>query len=70
MLLLDQNYENIPIRHLGIGLGSLNSKEKKIEQLSIFTKKKSDVNVLDELNKNVLGSKLVYASNLLKKTNE
>lgn len=69
MLLFDQNYEMIPIRHLGVGLGSLISSTKEIQQLNIFQEYTQEkVNVLDELNKQITGSKLMYASNLLKKT--
>lgn len=66
MLLFDQNFENIPIRHLGIGLGSLTSKKAKIEQMNIFTKPKKQLDVLEELNKQIIGSPLIYASSLTK----
>lgn len=67
LLLFDSNYEDIPIRHLGVGLGSLSSKKKQIEQLNIFSKPKTqNIDVLDELNKHLSNGKLVYASNLLK----
>lgn len=67
LLLFDNNYEDIPIRHLGVGLGSLSSKKKQIEQLNIFSKPKTqNIDVLDELNKHLSNGKLVYASNLLK----
>lgn len=67
LLLFDNNYEDIPIRHLGVGLGSLSSKKKQIEQLNIFSKpNKQHIDVLDELNKHLTNGKLVYASNLLK----
>lgn len=67
LLLFDNNFEDIPIRHLGVGLGSLSSKKKQIEQLNIFSKpKKQNIDVLDELNKHLSNGKLVYASNLLK----
>jgi len=70
MILFDQHYESIPIRHLGVGLGSLISSTHPIQQLNLFEEVvKPKPNVLDELNKNILGSKLVYASSLLKKTN-
>ena len=68
MLLFDQHYENIPVRHLGVGLGSLISSTNNIQQLNIFqTLETPKANVLDELNKNITGSKLIYASSLLKK---
>lgn len=68
MLLFDQHYEGLPVRHLGVGLGSLQSQSKTMEQLNIFqTNAHKQKNVLDELNKQILGNKLVYASDLLKK---
>lgn len=68
MLLFDQHFEEIPIRHLGVGLGSLQSQSKAIEQLDIFqTNHHEKRKVLDELNKQLsLGGKLVYASSILK----
>lgn len=66
MLLFDQNYEDIPIRHLGVGMGSLSSKDSQIEQLTIFTAPKPKMDILEELNKQIIGSKLVYASSLVK----
>lgn len=71
MFLFDNNYEEIPIRHLGIGLGSLSSASQDIQQLNLFkVDKEPEINVLDELNKGVLGNKLLYASDLLNKTDE
>lgn len=68
MLLFDHNFDNIPIRHLGVGLGSLISSTQNIQQLNLFyTPNTKKTNVLDELNKNIDGTKLVYASSLLKK---
>lgn len=66
MLLFDQNYEDIPIRHLGVGMGSLSSKDSQIEQLTIFTAPKPKMDILEELNKQIIGSKLIYASSLVK----
>lgn len=67
LLLFDQHYESLPIRHLGIGLGSLQSKKKQIQQLEFFEKPKVKIDILKELNKNIEGSKLVYASSLINK---
>lgn len=67
LLLFDNHFEDIPIRHLGVGLGSLSSKQKQIEQLNIFKQPvKQNIDVLEELNKHLSSGKLVYASNLLK----
>lgn len=71
MYLFDNNAEELPIRHLGVGLGSLVSSKHHMQQLNIFhneTLKKSDI--LDTLNKNIEGKKLTYASDLINKTNE
>lgn len=62
LLLFDQHYESLPVRHLGIGLGSLQSKKQNIQQLEFFEKPKIHTDILKELNKNIEGSKLVYAS--------
>lgn len=67
--LFDEYAEDLPIRHLGIGLGSLQSDTERIDQLSLFSydKEKNQVDVLEELNKEILGTPLVYASSLLNK---
>jgi len=67
--LFDEYAEDLPIRHLGIGLGSLQSDSERIDQLSLFNYQsdKPKINVLDELNKDLLGTPLVYASTLLHK---
>lgn len=72
LLLFDRHYRGDPIRHLGIGLGSLYSKSKIITQLDIFKLPENPVSVpiLEELNKNVLGTKLIKASDLLKKNSK
>lgn len=68
LLLFDQHGENLPIRHLGITLGSLYSDKVKVNQLSLFTPKQGPKqDILKELNKEVDGSKLVFASSLVKK---
>lgn len=67
LLLFDQNYEDIPIRHLGVGLSSLQSQDNSIQQLSIFSQEKvKKIDVLDELNQHLSSGKLIYASNLMK----
>ncbi len=70
--LFDENYEDIPIRHLGLGLGSLKSDQERVDQLSLFNyeSKYKKLDILDELNKDILGSKLVYASSLLDEKKE
>ncbi|MFV0393421.1 MAG: Y-family DNA polymerase, partial [Coprobacillaceae bacterium] len=66
--LFDEHAEELPIRHLGIGLGSLQSDSQRIDQLSLFVVNKEEkVNVLEELNKEISGKPLVYASSLLDK---
>ncbi len=67
LLLFDQNFEDIPIRHLGVGLSSLQSQDKTIQQLSIFSQEKvKKIDVLDELNQHLSKGKLIYASKLMK----
>lgn len=69
LYLFDKNVtDHLPIRHLGISLGSLTSRDHMLQQISIFepeiiTSKK----LLDELNKNFEHPQLKYASDLLKK---
>lgn len=72
LLLFDRHYRGGTIRHLGIGLGSLYSKSASITQLSIFTPPPSDTttDVLQELNKNILGTKLIKASDMIKKNSK
>ena len=72
LLLFDRHYRGGTIRHLGIGLGSLYSKSASITQLSIFTPPPNDTttDVLQELNKNILGSKLIKASDMIKKNSK
>lgn len=67
LLLFDKNNtKQMPIRHLGVGLASLYSNTKQITQLKLFHEDDSTLNVLDELNKYVKGSKLIYASQMKK----
>lgn len=70
MTLLDQYYEGMPVRHLGISLGSLKSQKEKIEQITIFNKLHKPIDILEELNKEVNGTLLMYASDLLKKDHQ
>ncbi len=72
LLLFDRHYRGGTIRHLGIGLGSLYSKSASITQLNIFTPPPSDttIEVLEELNKNILGTKLIKASDMIKQNSK
>lgn len=65
--LFDENYNGKPIRHLGITLGSLKSKQHKFKQLDIFNTHKNELNILTELNKEISNdnNKLFFASELL-----
>ena len=70
LLLFDQNFEDISIRHLGVGLSSLQSSDNTVQQLSIFSQEKvQTIDVLAELNQSLKGTKLIYASNLVKEDN-
>lgn len=68
-LLFERNHHSdLPIRHLGIALGSLYSQSKQIEQLSIFHQDiPQKENVLKSLNEQLSNGKLIFASDLLKK---
>ena len=67
LFLFDENYEEIPVRHLGISIGSLYSSSSTFEQLNLFYKPKiNKKDVLTELNKHITGKKLIYASQVLK----
>lgn len=67
-LLFDKNHvSDQPIRHLGIGLGSLASSDHIIEQISLFESRVMDKEmILNELNEQLTQGKLVFASSLLK----
>ncbi len=67
--LFDEHYDAIPLRHIGIGLGTLKSAKEEIKQLDLFSYEKQPYNVLDELNKQIESktNKLVYASSVIKK---
>lgn len=72
MELFDENYENLPVRHLGIGVGGLTSIHTQQLQINLFEPAvNSQVvqigSLLDELNQQLsLGGKVVLASSLLK----
>lgn len=70
--LFDENAEDIPIRHLGIALGTLQSDKEIIDQLSLFQNytNPEKVNILETLNKEITGKPLVYASALIKEKQE
>lgn len=70
-LLFDKNnISTLPIRHLGITLGSLFSSNRNIEQLNMFMPeiKIDPKKILDDLNQQLKNGKLVYASSIIKKT--
>lgn len=63
------NNSGEPIRHLGIGLASFYLEGKSVDQIGLFNQELivDTDKVLDELNKQLHGAKLVYAADLLKK---
>lgn len=63
--LFDEYDEEKPVRHLGITLGSLQSNSQRFDQISLFEAEQKQVNILDELNKELEGKPLVFASSLL-----
>ncbi len=65
MTIFDQHYSGVPVRHLGISLGSLQSNNKQIVQMNIFQEEHPKINVLNELNKLLDKPYLTYASSLL-----
>lgn len=69
LLLFDRHFNGKPIRHLGIGLGSLFSKSKTISQISIFEQETTTPKtILDSLNEQLPNANLVFASSIKKKT--
>ncbi|MEG0736956.1 MAG: DNA polymerase IV, partial [Longicatena sp.] len=70
LLLFDQNNNGKEIRHLGIGLGSLFSQRKTIDQINLFQKEEDIVHdasdVLKELNRQLPQAHLMRASELLR----
>lgn len=72
LLLFDRNVTDKDIRHLGIGLGSLQSSKRAIDQINIFQEEvMENVNdvrvVLKELNAQLPEGHFVRASDILKK---
>lgn len=71
LLLFDRNHNGQPIRHLGIGLGSLFSKTHSIDQLSMPlepNKEEDNIDhVLEQLNKQLPGIHLTTASHAKKR---
>ena len=69
LLLFDRNHNGKAIRHLGIGLGSLFSRNKSIDQLQLelkeHTAKDSISDVLDRLNAQIPGIHLTTADKKL-----
>ncbi|MGL5541672.1 MAG: DNA polymerase IV, partial [Erysipelotrichaceae bacterium] len=67
LLLFDQNDQGEqPIRHLGISLGSLKSSRHVVEQMNMFTKLPAKLDLLQTLNNQLKGGKLVFASQIVK----
>lgn len=70
LLLFDQNSNGKEIRHLGIGLGSLYSSKRSIDQISLFqneeAKIKNAVDVVSELNRQLPTAHFMRASDILK----
>ena len=71
LLLFDQHNNGKEIRHLGIGLGSLFSKMRTVDQINLFQDVKAEptdsTDILKQLNKQLSTGKLMKASELLKK---
>ena len=71
LLLFDQHINGKEIRHLGIGLGSLFSKTRTVDQINLFQDVKAEptdsTDILKQLNKQLSTGKLMKASELLKK---
>lgn len=69
LLLFDSTYSGDMIRHLGVGLGSLMSKERMIEQLNLFDTKKikedSLSEIIDQLNNQIPKANFKTAAQLL-----
>lgn len=68
LLLFDRHYNGREIRHLGIGLGSLYSAERTIDQIDLFQHEVKPLNdvedVLKELNAQLPGAHLMRASDI------
>lgn len=66
--LVEENFEEIGYRHLGIHMGSIQDANKILEQPTIFEEPVQDTNmILDQLNKKLETASLFKASDLLKK---
>ena len=66
--LLEENFEEIGYRHLGISMGSLKDANHILEQPTIFEEPVQDTDsILDQLNKKLAHNDLFKASDLLKK---
>lgn len=67
--LLEENFDSVGYRHLGVGMSSLQNANKIIEQPNIFEEPVQDTkSILDQLNKKISGKGLMKASDLLKET--
>ena len=65
LLLFDRNHNDKAIRHLGIGLGSLTSSTRNIQQLNLFeTNVSASYDVVNELNKQFPKANLKRASDI------
>lgn len=71
-LLFKRNWDGeTALRHVGVGLGSLQSNTKKIEQIELFSHKKIEkLDILQELNKQLSSGHLQYASSIVKKNED
>lgn len=71
LLLFDRNFNGQAIRHLGIGLGSLFSKERTVDQLHMNLEQEIHEETIDDviaqLNKQIPGIHLTTASQVQKK---
>ena len=67
--LFEKNYDNRPIRLLGVTLSSLKEKKEVLQQMSIFDlniNKKSTTEIINDLNKLLEGNYLMRASEVSK----
>ncbi|MBQ0065307.1 MAG: DNA polymerase IV [Firmicutes bacterium] len=65
--LVDQYFEPVGYRHIGVTIGSLKDSNKIIEQTDLFVEPVADTNsILDQLNEKIEGIHLMKASDLLK----
>ncbi|WP_270458898.1 DNA polymerase IV [Faecalitalea cylindroides] len=69
--LLEENFEEVGYRHIGVSMGSLKDANRILEQPSIFETPIQDTDsILAQLNKKLDHKNLFKASDLLKKGNE